>query len=196
MLMGSVNFNKNIAYTARELSATEGMKNITNNWVFMQGLFFRYNPSENFELNPGVRYSYNYSRSSLGNFNNNVSSWTPTVIGSVNITPTTIFGADLSKTFNNGYGPLTNANPFIINTYIEQKLLKDQRGTIRFQAFDLLNEQTNLSRTVQENMTIDRQTNRLGRYFMLTFTFKLQKFSGIAPTDNDGMPPGMRRPRM
>lgn len=196
MLMGSVNYNKNIAYTARELSASEGMKNITNNWVFMQGLFFRYNPSENFELNPGVRYSYNYSRSSLGNFNNNVSSWTPTVIGSVNITPTTIFGADLSKTFNNGYGPLTNANPFIINTYIEQKLLKDQRGTIRFQAFDLLNEQTNLSRTVQENMTIDRQTNRLGRYFMLTFTFKLQKFSGIAPTDNDGMPPGMRRPRM
>ncbi|MGB7526407.1 outer membrane beta-barrel protein [Sphingobacterium cellulitidis] len=196
MLMGGVSYNKNISYTARELSAVEGIQNISNNWVFMQGLMFRYNPSENFELNPGVRYSYNYTRNSLGDFNNNVSSWTPTLIGSVNITPTTIFGADLSKSFNSGYGPLTSANPFIINTYIEQKLLKDQRGTLRFQAFDLLNEQTNLSRTVQENMTIDRQTNRLGRYFMLTFTFKLQKFSGIAPTEDTGMPPGMRRPRM
>jgi len=196
MLMGGVSFNKNISYVANDLEAVTGDKNVVNNWVFNQGLMFRYNPSENFELNPGVRYSYNYTRNTLGDYNNNVSTWSPTLIGSVNITPTTIFGADLSKSFNSGYGPLTSANPFIINTYIEQKLLKGQRGTIRFQAFDLLNEQTNLSRTVQENMSLDRQTNRLGRYFMLTLTFKLQKFSGMAPTIDNGLPPGMRLPRM
>jgi len=195
MLMGGINYNKNISYTADDLSATTGEKNIANNWVFSQGLMFRYNPSENLEINPGVRYSYNYTRNTLGDFNNNVSTWTPTLIGSVNITPSTIFGADISKSFNSGYGALTDANPFIINSYIEQKLLKGQRGTIRFQAFDLLNEQTNLSRTVQENMTLDRQTNRLGRYFMLTFTFKLQKFSGIAPTEENRFPGGMRPPR-
>ncbi len=196
MLMGGVNYNKNISYAASELSATNGEKNIANNWVFTQGLMFRYNPSENLEINPGVRYSYNYTRNTLGDFNNNVSTWTPTLIGSVNITPSTIFGADISKSFNSGYGPLTDANPFIINSYIEQKLLKGQRGTIRFQAFDLLNEQTNLSRTVQENMSLDRQTNRLGRYFMLTLTFKLQKFSGMAPSEDSRFPGGMRPPRM
>lgn len=196
MLMGGISYNKNISYISQDLEATEGAKNIANNWVFNQGLMFRYNPSENLEINPGVRYSFNHTKNSIGTNNNNVSTWTPTIIGSVNITPTTIFGADVSKSFNSGYGPLTSANPFIINTYIEQKMLKGQRGTIRLQAFDLLNEQTNLSRLAQESMILDRQTNRLGRYFMLTFTFKLQKFSGIAPVEENPFPGGMRRPRM
>lgn len=196
MLMGGVSYNKNISYISQDLEETTGTKNIANNWVFNQGLMFRYNPSENLEINPGVRYAFNHTRNSMGTNNNNVSTWTPTLIGSVNITPTTIFGADLSKSFNSGYGPLTSANPFIINTYIEQKLLKGQRGTVRLQAFDLLNEQTNLSRTVQESMLLDRQTNRLGRYFMLTFTFKLQKFSGIAPVEDNMGHGSMRRPRM
>lgn len=196
MLMGGISYNKLVSYTSNDIDATEGLKNIANNWVFNQGLMFRYNPSENFEINPGVRYSYNYTNSSLGTMDNNVSTWTPTVIGSVNITPTTIFGADLSKSFNKGYGALSNANPFIINTYVEQKFLKDDRATIRLQAFDLLNEQISLNRTVQDNIYTDTQTNRLGRYFMLTFTFKLQKFSGIAPSEDNGFPGGMRRPRM
>ncbi|COW42553.1 Uncharacterised protein [Mycobacterium tuberculosis] len=75
-------------------------------------------------------------------------------------------------------------------------MLKDQRGTIRFQAFDLLNEQLNLNRSFQDNLISDTRTNRLGRYFMLTFTFKLQKFSGMAPNIDNGLPPGMRMPRM
>lgn len=196
MLMGGITYNKNVAYTSDDVAAVEGVKNIANNWMFTQGVMFRYNPSENLELNPGIRYSYNTVKNSISQNNTAVSGLTPTFIGSVNITPTTIFGADISKTFNRGYGSLTNANPFIINTYIEQKLLKDQRGTLRFQAFDLLNEQVNLNRTFTDNLISDTRTNRLGRYFMLTFTFKLQKFSGMAPSIDNGMPPGMRMPRM
>ncbi|MGO1786946.1 MAG: outer membrane beta-barrel protein, partial [Sphingobacterium sp.] len=174
MLMGGVNFNKNVSYTSNDADAVQGAKNIANNWVWRQGLMFRYNPSEKLELNPGVRYSYNYTKSSLQTNDSEVSSWTPTFIGSVNITPTTIFGADVSKTFNRGYGNLSNTNPFVINTYIEQRFLQGDRAIIRLQAFDLLNEQMNLQRTVQDNYYSDTWTNRLGRYFMLTFTFKLQ----------------------
>lgn len=196
MLMGSVNFNKNISYISSDPDAVEGEKNIANNWVFMQGLMFRYNPSENLEINPGVRYSYNVTDNTSSSAGNRaVSSWTPNLIGSVNLTPTTIFGVDLSKTFNNGYGNF-NQNPFIINTYLEQRLLKGQRGTIRLQAFDLLNEQTNISRTVSDYFITDSRTNRLGRYFMLTFTFRLQKFSGMAPQQENRFPGGMRPPRM
>ncbi|MCY4780920.1 TonB-dependent receptor [Sphingobacterium sp. UT-1RO-CII-1] len=194
MYMGGVNYNRNISYIAEDPNATEGNKNVTNNTVLTQGLFFRYNPSENLEINPGVRYSYNITKSSLPQYSQgNVSAITPALIGSVNLTPTTIFGADLSKTFNKGYR--NQENPFIINTYIEQKLLKGQRGTIRLQAFDLLNEQVNINRTVGDILT-DSRTNRLGRYVMLTFTFRLQKFSGINPFQESGGHGGMRRPRM
>src|SRR5690606_11938257 len=140
MYMGSVNYNKNVAYIAEDPEAIAGDKNITNDTVLMQGLFFRYTPSEKLEISPGARYSYNITKSSLPQYSQgNVSSLSPTLIGSVNITPTTIFGADVSKTFNKGYR--ATENPFIINTYIEQRMLKGQRGTIRLQAFDLLDQQ-------------------------------------------------------
>lgn len=194
MYMGGVSYNRNIAYIADDPTAIAGDKNTTNNTVLTQALFFRYNPSENLEINPGVRYSYNITKSSLPQYSQgNVSGLTPTLIGSVNITPTTIFGADLSKTFNKGYR--NQEDPFIINTYIEQKMLKGQRGTIRLQAFDLLNEQVNINRTVGDILT-DSRTNRLGRYFMLTFTFRLQKFSGVNPFQESQGHGGMRRPRM
>lgn len=194
MYMGGVTYNKNISYIAEEKEAVEGDKNVTNNTVLFQGLFFRYNPSENLEINPGVRYSYNMTKSSLPQYSQgNVTAWTPTMVGSVNITKTTIFGADVSKTFNKGYR--SQEDPFIINTYIEQKFLKGQRGTIRLQAFDLLDEQVNINRTVGDILT-DSRTNRLGRHFMLTFTLRLQKFSGINPFQESSGHGGMRGPRM
>jgi len=117
------------------------------------------------------------------------------LIGSVNISPTLIFGADLSKTFNDGNG--YNENPFIINTYVEKKFLKANRATLRLQAYDLLNEQTNISRTINDIQVTDSRTNRLGRYFILMFTYKLSKFAGgVAPQEDSGFPGGMRRPRM
>lgn len=192
---GGVNFNKNISYINREEVGGTFDKNVTNSTNISQMLFFRYNPSENLEINPGVRYTYSLTSSTLPDFNSqpNTTKIAPSLIGSVNITPSTIFGADISKEFNKGYRD--NVNPFIINTYIEQKLLKGQRGTIRLQGFDLLNQQTNINRTVGDILT-DSRTNRLARYFMLTFTFKLQKFSGINPIEERSFPGGMRPPRM
>lgn len=193
MYMGGVNYNKNIAYLAEDPNTTEGDKNVTNNTVLMQGLFFRYTPSENLEISPGARYSYNITKSSLPRYSQgNVSSFSPTLIGSVNITPTTIFGADVSKTFNKGYRAAEN--PFIINAYMEQRMLKGHRGTIRVQVFDLLDQQINIDRTVGDILT-DSRTNRLGRYVMLTFTYRLQKFSGLNPFQGESGPGGMRRPR-
>lgn len=191
MFMGGITYNNNISYTDSE-------KNNARNWVFNQGIMFRYNPSENFEINPGVRYTYNTTSNTLTNRSTQVSSWTPTLIGSVNITPTWIFGADLSKSFNNGYGGnIGNVNPFVINSYLEKKFLKANRGTFRLAAFDLLNQQTNISRSVSDIMISDSRTNRLARYFMLTFTYKFQKFAGgSAPEEENRFPGGMRPPRM
>lgn len=203
MYGGGVSYARTISYLTADSTANlvnndnaVGFdKGVNNNTTLFQMLFFRYNPSENLEINPGIRYNYNITNSTLPDFAApNSQKITPTLIASVNITKSTIFGVDLSKEFNSGYR--TNVNPFIINTYIEQRFLKDQRGTLRLQGFDLLNQQTNINRTVGEVLT-DSQTNRLARYFMLTFTFKLQKFSGANPTLNQNQfPGGMRPPRM
>lgn len=196
MYGGGVMYNNNISYLATEEGTPLDQydKNITNNVIFMQNLFFRYTPSEKLEINPGVRYTYNYTNASLPLFEApDIQSIAPSLIGSINLGPNTIFGADVSKTFNRGY--ITNANPFIINSYIEHRFLKGQRGALRFQGFDILNQQVNLNRSVGEILT-DSQTNRLARYFMLSFTFRLQKFALGAPQEENRFPGGMGRPRM
>ena len=195
MYGGGVSLNKNISYV--NMNETGGVfdKNNVFNTNISQMLFLRYNPSENLEINPGVRYNYSITNSNMPNGSRNTQKITPNIIGSVNITPSFIFGADVSKEFNKGFG--NSANPFIVNTYVEKRFLKENRGTLRLQAFDLLNEQTNINRTVTDFLITDSQTNRLARYFMLTFTFKLQKFSGINPLEGSNMGPGgMRPPRM
>ncbi|GHE46391.1 outer membrane beta-barrel protein [Sphingobacterium griseoflavum] len=185
--MGSLNYNNNPSYT-------EGNLNKAQNWVLMQGMMFRYLPSENLEINPGVRYSWDHTYNTLNERAVVMQSWAPTLVGSVNITPTIVFGADLSKTFYQGNA--YSENPFIINTYVEKRMLKGDRGALRLQAFDLLNEQTNISRTVSDIQISDRRVNRLGRYFMLMFTYKLSKFAGgMNPFQEDQGPEGMRRPR-
>ena len=181
---GMVSFNNNVSYTTFKdpelVGATPDMvRNIAKNWVLSQRLGLRYNPSEKIDITPGVRYTYNTTHNTASSGNDrNVSTWAITLNGSVNLTPTWIFGADLAKTSNNGYSNTVDANPMIINAYIEKQFLKGRNGAIRFQAYDLLNEQTNVSRSVTENMILDSRTNRLARYFLLTLSYRFSNFAG------------------
>src|SRR5690606_17041909 len=181
---GMAMFNNNVSYTAfRDPAqgdiAPDMVRNIAKNWVLSQGLRLRYNPAETIDITPGIRYTYNTTHNTTSSGNDrNVSTWAVTLDGSVNLTPTWIFGADLAKTSNNGYNSTVDANPMIINAYIEKQFLKGRNGAIRFQAYDVLNEQTNVSRSVTENMILDSRTNRLARYFLLTLSYRFSNFAG------------------
>lgn len=186
--MGGLSYNNNPSYT-------DGNLNLAKNWILNQGVMFRYNPSENLEIGPGFRYSWNHTNTTLNNRTVVMQTYSPTLNGSVNITPKLIFGADLSKNFN--IGNAYAVNPFVINTYIEQKFMKGNKASLRLQAFDLLNEQTNISRTVSDIQISDTRSNRLGRYFMVLFTYKLSKFAGGIDMSGDSRGQGgMRPPRM
>jgi len=181
---GMVSFNNNVSYTAFRDPAQAGItpdmvRNVAKNWVLSQRLGLRYNPAETIDITPGLRYTYNTTHNTASSGNDrNVSTWAVTLDGSVNLTPTWIFGADLAKTSNNGYNSTVDANPMIINAYIEKQFLKGRNGAIRFQAYDVLNEQTNVSRSVTENMILDSRTNRLARYFLLTLSYRFSNFAG------------------
>src|SRR5690606_34744001 len=136
---GSVSYNNNVSFTTAEedrggTPTVNTTRNIAKNWVLSQRLGFRYNPKETIDITPGVHYTYNttHNTTTAGN-NRNVSTWAVTLDGSVNLTPTWIFGADLAKTSNSGYNRSVDANPMIINAYIEKQFLKGRNGAIRFQ---------------------------------------------------------------
>ncbi len=100
------------------------------------------------------------------------------------------FSYDYTKQMNSGYAiPVTN--PSILSAYVERRFLKQNIATVRLAAFDLFNQNTGFSVNADGASVTQTSVNRLGRYFMLTFTLRLQKFAGKSPTqDGGGRPDG------
>jgi len=182
-LRGSANFANNVAFV-------NDAENIAKNWVLNQGVNIQINPSDWLELRPGIDFTYNTTKNSLqNNIDQNIKTWAASLWGNIYFTPTLLWNIDVAKTTNSGYSNSVGANPFIINTFLEKQFFKNRNGMLRLQAFDLLNDQVNISRTVSENRIADSRTNRLARYFMLSFTYRFQKFAGkagAAPPDDRG----------
>ena len=64
------------------------------------------------------------------------------------------------------------------NASIGKKLLRREEAEITLSAYDLLNRNTNINRSISERYIQDTQNNALQRYFLLSFTYNLRKFGG------------------
>jgi hypothetical protein len=67
---------------------------------------------------------------------------------------------------------------------LEKTILKKKNGFIRLYAFDILNQNKNITRQVTANSIVDTRTNRLTRYVMLSFTYRMNRFSGQQSGNN------------
>ncbi|SEL96763.1 CarboxypepD_reg-like domain-containing protein [bacterium A37T11] len=169
---GMANYNNNVSFT-------NSQKNIARNWILNQAVNFRINPTELIEITPEIGYTYNTTANTLqSSQSSNISTWAFTLNSAVNIFQTLTWGVDFSKTTNNGYNSNVGANPMIINTYLEKQFFAGKKGAVRFTGFDLLNEQTSVSRTITDNSIVDSRANRLARYFMITLSYRFQNFPG------------------
>ena len=103
------------------------------------------------------------------------------------------FSYDYTKVLNYGYASnLHITNPNILSVYLERRFLQNNRATIRLAAFDLFNQNTGYTTVPNGNITTETNVNRLGRYYMLTFALRLQKFAGRAPTQDGDFRRGNR----
>lgn len=85
-----------------------------------------------------------------------------------------------AMTFQN-YSGLSDGysqNYFLWTAGIGKKILKENRGEIKLQAYDILRQNKSLVRNVSDNYYEDVTTNVLKPYVMLTFTYDLRNFSG------------------
>ena len=182
---GFANYSNNINFV-------DDQKNIGKNLIISQGASFQLNPAQWIELNPGLNYTANKNTYSISaQQNTKVSTWNLTFNGKAYIRKTWILGADFTKALNKGYTSGFAVNPFIMNTYLEKQFLKNKAASLRFQIFDVYNENTSISRSVTANSINDTRSNRLARYAMLTFSLKLQKFNGQQMPNTGMQMPGM-----
>lgn len=176
---GSAIYNNNISFIDSE-------KNTGKNVILSQRVGFQINPVEWFEFMPEATYTYNKNNNTINTrANSEVNSLGFNVDTKIYFLKTWIFGGKLDKTFNSGFSSI-NINPLIIDSYIEKQFLKGKKASFKLQAFDILNQSTSLSYIATGNTTTLSQSNRLARYFMLSFTFNFSKFAG-----NSTMPDNM-----
>lgn len=185
-LSGTLNYNHNI-------NLVDSIRNIGKNWVASQGFMLEYNYKW-LELGTGARYGINDvkydkpSGSGLSTLQNTNSSFlTLTSNLDIDIKEKWIIKYNFEYTFNYGLNASVTKNLAILNASLERQLFKKKNGVIKLAAYDLFKQNSNISRTVTANAITDSRGNRLTRYFLLSFTYRLQKFQGQRPSQ-----PGFR----
>lgn len=190
-LNGRVTYTKNISYL-------DSLKNTGKNWVLTQAAKLELNLADWLDFSANASYSLNSNRYTLEGLQNSTTN-TYLFGGTARIFLPAgfVISYDIEKTINTGYSGGEDANPFLINGYIEKQFFKKKNGTIRLEAFDLLDQNTSVSRTVTASSITDTFNNRLGNYYMLTFSLRLSKFKGgKEPQPQRGIPERLRGDNM
>jgi hypothetical protein len=162
------------------------LKNIAKTLNFSPNARFRVDVTNVIDAQASVNYTIAKTNNSLAgntfNENTDIRGLTLGLTGK-NYFGNWTFSYDYSKQYNYGYDiPVTNPN--LLSAYLERRFLKENMATIRFAVNDIFNQNTGFSTTTSGSNVVQTNTNRLGRYFMLTFALRLQKFAGRAPAQD------------
>ena len=151
--------------------------NKTQTMNFTQRLRITYR-NDFVELTVGGRTRMNKSWYTMENLNLNPT-WSNQVDGSMNWTiPGGInLIADLDYNWYNGY-TTPQEDEFIINAEITKLLFKD-KFTLALKAYDILGQSKNLSVTDAGNYHQEVRNNTLGRYVILSLTYRFGNFGGM-----------------
>lgn len=194
MLNANATYTNNIGYSSNvtydDATNTESMvteKNIAKTLVLTPGLRFRTDITDVIDAQFLTSYSINtINNSLLSNFQNtSARTLTLGLNGKNYLWKNYTVSYDYTKLFNSGYTGVGQTNPNILNAYVERRFLKNNAATIRLAAYDLFNQNTGYTYTANGSGYTVQNINRLGRYYLLSFSLRLQKFAGKSPMQDD-----------
>lgn len=88
--------------------------------------------------------------------------------------------SDVNWSTNSGYGDGFRQNEVLWNASASKSFLKNNQGTLRFKIYDILQQRSNISRSVTASYIQDSEYNTLGSYFMVHFIYRFSIFKGGA----------------
>lgn len=97
------------------------------------------------------------------------------------------FSTNMSMNSRRGYSSSEmNTNELIWNAQISYRFLKGKAATISLQAYDILSQRSNISRTISATMRRDSETNAIYSYVMAHFIYRFNMFGGRNMNRRDG----------
>ncbi len=172
---GNAIFNNNISFLANA-------KNVGKNLILTQRLNTVITIKKWLETGGGVSYTFNKTDYSLRKqLNTKTTNWNLTHNSRIFLKKDVTLTYDVSQSIFSGYTGGFSTNPLIINGSLEKLLSQKYNASLKFNAYDILKQNTNINRTVTGNSITDTRTNNITRYFMLSLVFRFSKFVGNAP---------------
>jgi hypothetical protein len=188
VLFGSINAGFPIKKLKSRVDLGLG-SNILHNMSFVNG---KENGIDNFSISPNLNYSFslenkidisanarlNISKAKYSLQPQLNSNYLQQVYGldMTNFLPWgLVLNNNMNYTINSGRADGYNTSVAFWNASIAKSFLKNKRAEIKFSAFDLLNQNIGVSRNANQNYIEDTRYNVLQRYFLMSFTFRLNK---------------------
>lgn len=186
------NVDKSYKFGAHKIKSSFGIsgnynynKGLTNNKLYKAfgvalnpELSLSYEYGEILTIQPSYRYEFN--QTDYTNYSIDKSS----TFRHVFRTETTVrwpkgivFGADLGYTYNANIADGFKKDFYLLNTSLGYNFMNDKL-LAKVKVYDILNQNTNTSRTITPEYISDMQNTVLKRYVMFSLTYKIEKFGG------------------
>ncbi len=161
----------------RGINLVNGVENDYTNFSNRASFSIDNRKKEKWDVNTGVEVTLTNSKYSLQkNLNNNYFdlSW----FGEARFTPNDKWNFEVSTDIANysdkSFGESVSIPLF--GAEISHFFLKNKRGTLTLRGFDLLNQNKIVQRFSELNYLREIRSNSIGRFVMLSFTYRLNKF--------------------
>ncbi|MDP4212295.1 MAG: outer membrane beta-barrel protein, partial [Bacteroidota bacterium] len=184
------NFNNSVSFNHTP-SLLYGQPNYSSTLVITQtaGVNLDFNDKLNLGLNGSLSYNQvNYSAQASQNSTYYQQTYTADI--SWYFIRDWVVYTDFNEYINSGRTAGFNQTIPLWNASIAREILKKKNAEIKLSVNDILNQNQSITRTIGDNYTLDTRSTVLMQYFMLTFTYNLNRAGASAK--RSGMP-GMPR---
>ena len=184
----AVSYNQRVAYVLREQDADEiaqliaadqlplGDASKTGTFRMSSDLTLRFTHKI---VDIGVKNTniYSLTHNSLNKKNiSHIGDWIITGDVTFHLPKSWNIATDVSYTSRHGYQGLDDVNELIWNFSLDKTWAN---STLTLKVYDLLNDKKNIVQTVNETSVSYQKFNTLPTYFMLTYTYKLNRMGGL-----------------
>lgn len=167
-----LNFN-----TSQYTNLVNNVNNVTKNYAPGINYSFSKSKEKKFDIWYYGNTNYNYSTSSV-NSSVKTNYWTQYHNLNINIQLPGKFELNNELEVNLRQKTVVfdnNNNVFLWNAYIGRKLLKDDKGMIKFSGYDILNQNKGYSRNISSSVMTQSNYQTLTRYFLLSFVWNFSR---------------------
>lgn len=193
-----VNYNQDNTYIYEE-NEKETYKNTANVYSINENLGLKYN-SDKFQFDIGGNFSFEENINSYQK-RNDKTIYNYGGMGSFTwyLPYSFVLASNLTYSSNSGYEAGYQQNSWIWNAELAKEFnitLKSGESktslpaTVKFRIYDILKDQSNISRSANAQRVTYSTYNTISSYFMVGLTIRFQSFKGMKSTDMEG--PRMR----